>query len=47
MIGKKWSLDFENPNHYLYNFNGKLKLEDGKEIAIDQKNFILRGSSLK
>lgn len=41
---------YENPNPYLYTFTGSYEIdtEEGKkQISLDNKNFILRGCSLK
>ena len=42
----KLSINCEEPNFHLYNFDGSLKFKDGKEIPLGPDNFLLRGCSL-
>jgi P-type E1-E2 ATPase len=42
----KMQIDCENPNEFLYTFDGNLKFKDGKIIPLGPDNFLLRGCSL-
>lgn len=45
---KKLIFGYEQPNHLLEKFDGYIELPDQKEkISIDNKNFVLRGCSLR
>lgn len=39
--------EYEKPNHFLYSFNGSIKTNDHKRIAIDNSAIMLRGCKLK
>ena len=41
------TIECDPPNKKLYEFNGKLKLENGKECPIGPDNVLLRGAKMK
>lgn len=41
------SFTYMHPNQYIYKFEGKARLHDGKEIPLEYENFIPRGTVLK
>lgn len=52
MLQKKVQINFEGPNPLLYSFSGNIQeLKDngrkGDQIALDEKNILLRGCILK
>ena len=50
-INKKSIFQYEKPNPYLYSFKGNFEIDvlnnEKKLIGLDQKNFLLRGCSLR
>eukprot|EP00762_Andalucia_godoyi_P003145 ANDGO_01127.mRNA.1 Phospholipid-transporting ATPase 3 len=47
LTGLKATLQCEEPNEALYRFHGRLMFEDGKYIALSEKQILLRGSALR
>jgi len=47
LLNKRIEVNYERPNPYLYTFRGNMKLQNGKEIALTNNNFLLRACSLK
>jgi len=45
-FNKTVEIEYEPPNPFLYEFNGNLNL-NGKKHNLDEKNMVLRGSSLR
>jgi phospholipid-transporting ATPase len=46
IVERRPTVNYDLPNTYLYSFNGRMTIE-GQSISLDEKNVVLRGTSLK